>query len=99
MMKKVSATSRTGKPFRKFSAVSNEYQSLVTVAAFPQAVEAHLLRSYLEADGIPCVLGNEYIAATDSPISSVTGGVRVRVRAADVPRAREIIGELEDGPP
>ena len=93
-MKKARTTHRPGKPFSRLAMASEGYQQLVTVAAFPQPIEAHLLRSYLEAEGIPCVLGNEYIAIVDSPISTITGGVQVRVRVADVPQAQVIIHRL-----
>ena len=97
-MKKAQTSNRTGKPFRHLSLVSEENAVLVTVAAFPQAIEAHLLRSWLEENGIFCVLGNEYIAATDSPLTVITGGIQVRVPAADVPHAQAIIRQLNTTP-
>lgn len=54
-------------------------------------VEAHVVGGMLEGAGIECVYGNELIAAVESPISNVTGGVQVLVRAADVEKAHEII--------
>ncbi len=97
-MKKAQTANRSGKPFSHLAVASEDDSTLVTVAAFPQAIEAHLLRSWLEADGLFCVLGNEYIALSESPIAAATGGIQVRVRAADVPRAQAIIRQFQTPP-
>jgi Putative prokaryotic signal transducing protein len=36
---------------------------LVTVASFPVAWQAHVAKGRLEAEGIPCLLADEYVAA------------------------------------
>ena len=54
-------------------------------------VEAHIIGGMLEDNGIECVLSNEFIAAMESPISNVTGGVQVLVRVSDA--ARELLRE------
>ena len=56
-------------------------------------VEAHIVSGMLEDSGIECFLGNEFIAAVESPISNATGGVQVLVRASDVDRANELLRE------
>ena len=56
-------------------------------------VEAHIISGILEDSGIECVLSNEFIAAVESPLSNITGGVQVLVRASDVDRASALLRE------
>ena len=67
---------------------------LVTVASFPEAIEAHIYRNRLEADGIPCVLADENIVSNQPWHSIAYGGVKLRVRQEDAARAQEIIQEI-----
>ena len=70
---------------------------LVTVATFPEAMEAHIYRNRLEADGIPCVLADENIISNQPWHSIAYGGVKLRVREQDVEIAQEIINEIRHG--
>ncbi|PIQ20456.1 MAG: hypothetical protein COW65_14950 [Cytophagales bacterium CG18_big_fil_WC_8_21_14_2_50_42_9] len=67
---------------------------LVTVASFPEAIEAHIYRSRLEAEGIPCVTADENIVSNQPWHTIAYGGVKLRVRQTDETRAREIIQEI-----
>lgn len=70
---------------------------LVTVATFPEAMEAHIYRNRLEADGIPCVLADENII-TNQPWHSIAyGGIKLRVREQDSNLAQKIINEIRHG--
>lgn len=64
---------------------------LKTVAQYFSPVEAHLARGLLEAEGVPCVLGNEMFNTVDSLVAMATGGVTVQVRASDFTRAADIL--------
>jgi len=68
---------------------------LVTVASFPEAIEAHIYRSRLEAEGIPCVTADENIVSNQPWHTIAYGGVKLRVRQTDEARAREIIQEIQ----
>ena len=57
-------------------------------------IEAHMVRGMLEDSEIECLLSNEFIAAVESPLSNLTGGVQVLVRDADADRAGEILREV-----
>ena len=74
----------------------NENIVLVTVATFPEAIEAHIYRSRLEAEGIPCVTADENIISNQPWHTIAYGGVKLRVRQTDEIRAREIIQEIRD---
>jgi hypothetical protein len=63
----------------------------ITVASFSQPVEAHLARTRLEAEGITCVVSDEYLVRVDWYLSNAVGGVKLRVPASDAPRARELL--------
>ena len=67
---------------------------MVTVASFPEAIEAHIYRSRLEAEGIPCVTADENIVSNQPWHTIAYGGVKLRVRQTDEDRAREIIQEI-----
>jgi tetratricopeptide (TPR) repeat protein len=66
----------------------------VTLAAFLSASEAHIARTMLASAGIWSYVADE-IAAAALGISSGFGGIRLQVRASDVPRAMEILGMEE----
>ena len=66
----------------------------VTVATNLQAMEAHLLRGRLEAEGIRCWVDDENIASVNPMYGLATGGVKVNVAEEDAPQAvRLLYGE------
>jgi hypothetical protein len=67
---------------------------LVTVATFPEAIEAHIFRNRLEAEGIPSVLADENIVSNQPWHTIAYGGVKLRVRQQDQERAAEIIAGI-----
>jgi hypothetical protein len=73
---------------------SSENIVLVTVATFPEAIEAHIFRNRLEAEGIPCVLADEHIVSNQPWHSIAYGGVKLRVRRQDQERAADIIAGI-----
>jgi predicted Zn-ribbon and HTH transcriptional regulator len=54
-------------------------------------VEAHLVRSRLEAAGLQAFLTDEHIVSVQWLYSSAVGGVKVVVPEADLEEAREIL--------
>jgi predicted nucleic-acid-binding Zn-ribbon protein len=75
----------------------NENIKLVTVATFPEAIEAHIYRSRLEAEGIPSVVADENII-TNQPWHSIAyGGVKLRVRDQDQEKALAVINTIRYG--
>jgi hypothetical protein len=67
---------------------------LVTVATFPEAIEAHIYRNRLETEGIPCVLADENIVSNQPWHSIAYGGVKLRVRQQDQERAADLIAQI-----
>lgn len=72
----------------------NENIVMVTVATFPEAIEAHIFRNRLEAEGIPSVLADENIVSNQPWHSIAYGGIKLRVRQQDQERAAEIIAAI-----
>ncbi|MBV9865417.1 MAG: DUF2007 domain-containing protein [Abitibacteriaceae bacterium] len=64
---------------------------LVTIASFTTPLEAHMVRSLLESEGIESLVFNEQIAGVHLPLAAATGGVQVQVLESDADRAREIL--------
>ena len=64
---------------------------LITVATFSHPTEADPVVAWLESEGIECFLTNEHTISMNWLYSNAIGGVGVRLRAADVERANEIL--------
>ncbi len=68
---------------------------MTTVANLGTLDEAMILRSMLEADGIPVLLPDEYSLQNEGFGSFALGGVRVQVPEDFADRAAEIVAEFE----
>jgi hypothetical protein len=64
---------------------------VTTLATFSKPEEAHLLRTRLEAAGIPAFVQDEHIVQMDWLYSNAIGGVRVQIADEDVPAAQEFL--------
>jgi len=62
-----------------------------TLATFSAPIEAHLLVSRLEGNGIPAFLRDEHMVTLDWLASNALGGVKVDVNDEDYDRALELI--------
>ena len=70
-----------------------------TIAAFSTPDEAHLLRSRLEAAGIPAFIRDEHTVQMDWLYSNAIGGVRVETADRDEALAREFLAAAAPAPP
>ncbi len=70
-----------------------ELQELVTVRQFRDLPEALLAKGCLKSVGIECFLGDENLVRLDWFISNFIGGIKLKVKAADVENARQILDE------
>lgn len=68
-------------------------EELVVVAFYATAIEAHLTKTRLESEGIPCLIANEYAVL---PYANMLYNVEVKVRASDKEKAKQILAEAED---
>ena len=67
---------------------------LFIVASFATPIEAHILRTRLEAEGIPCLIANEHVVNANPLWSNALGGVQVQVRREDAELAAEIMRDI-----
>lgn len=70
----------------------------ILIKTFDDAISAHILRNKLEGEGIDCVIQDEHIVTLNPLFNFAVGGVKLKVYEDDVPRALEIIQELEGTP-
>jgi hypothetical protein len=68
---------------------------LITLATINNSIQAHLLKSRLESEGIPCFLTDENIN-TLLPAGPF-GGIKVQVHLSDSLRAFDILYDLQEG--
>jgi Putative prokaryotic signal transducing protein len=72
---------------------SLELQELATIRQFRDLPEALLAKGCLESAGIECYLADENLVRLDWFISNFIGGIKLKVRAADVENALTILDE------
>ncbi len=70
---------------------------LVTLTTYFKAIEAHILRTRLEAEDIPAYVFDEHIITANWFLAPMMGGVRVQVPQAFLPQARKILQDMESG--
>lgn len=67
------------------------------VARHLSATEAQMLGSFLRANGIPAEAGDTNFVQTNSLLAGAVGGASVRVPAAFVPQALEVLAAFKRG--
>lgn len=70
-----------------------DVQELVTIRQFRDLPEALLAKGCLESAGIECFLADENLVRLDWFISNFIGGIKLKVKPADVENARKILDE------
>ena len=69
---------------------------LITVTTFSMAHEAHMLKTYLEAEEIPTFIQDEHMIGLNWFYSNALGGIKVQVRRCDLDRAMQIHADLTE---
>ena len=67
-----------------------------SIQTFDYAHEAHLVKSKLESEGIPCFIFDEQINAIDPMLAFATGGIKLKVAETDLQRANDLIHEIHN---
>ncbi|MCX4030098.1 DUF2007 domain-containing protein [Endozoicomonas sp. SM1973] len=75
----------------------NKNKQLVTVGSYTDAIQAHLARGKLEAEGIFATVAHEHHIWADWMLSNALGGVKVQVHADQVEQAKQIVANLASG--
>lgn len=71
---------------------------LVTLASFDNSIDAHLLRTKLENEGIPCFIFDEHMVTMNALYNITVGGIKVKVIAEDFDAAQALVEELSVKP-
>ena len=66
---------------------------IVTLETYYDPMLAEIIKGKLEANGISCYLGDEYINSIMPIYNQLTGGVKLRVFARDLEKAKMVIAE------
>jgi hypothetical protein len=70
---------------------------LETVARYMDPTQAHIVRSCLEAAGVPAVIADDNLVRMLSILSVAVGGVRILVPVDRLAEAREVIAAFNRG--
>lgn len=68
----------------------------ITLKTFDSYVDAHMLKTKLESEGIPVYLFDENINTLNPLYSIATGGIKLKISASDTDNAIRIIDEIEN---
>lgn len=71
---------------------------IVSIKVFDNPMEAHILKSRLESEGIPCFLQDENIVSLNPLYNYAVGGIKLNIRACDVQQVQDILQEIENYP-
>jgi len=71
----------------------NSNDGFITIASYPEPMEANLMRSKLLSEGIECVLLDEILISVQPFYSNAIGGIKLQVHQDEAEKAREVINE------
>ncbi len=69
---------------------------LVTVAAFQDPVAANLAKNFLESEGIPATIVDEWTVSTLWSVANAIGGIKLQVAAFHLERAEMLLSQAQD---
>jgi hypothetical protein len=73
-------------------------ESEVRIASFGAPHEAALARAYLESEGIPCRITDDFLVGAALGYEAAFGGVKLFVRSSDALRASELLESYRTAP-
>lgn len=77
------------------SGQAGDYDDWVVIRSFTTPIEAHVVRSKLESEGIECFIRDEHLLSINNLYSIVLGGVRLCVRASRAAEAKAVLDEAD----
>lgn len=75
---------------------AGEKDNIVTLQSYYDPMLAHIVRTRLESNGIPCFVADEHAFGTVALFSQATGGIKVKVFERDLERCRQILAAEGD---
>jgi hypothetical protein len=77
----------------KNGSMEEQKEKIIVLDSFDSVVMANLVKTKLDAYGIPCFLSNENFTALYPIANNIFPGVRVHIFERDLVRAREVLNE------
>jgi hypothetical protein len=75
--------------------MNEDDEKVIVYSSYDTAIEASLVKTKLDAYGIPCFLSNENFAGLYPITNIVYPGVRLHIFENDIERVKEILTEEE----
>lgn len=72
--------------------------AFVTVKTFDNNMDAQMLKSRIESEGIKCFLFDEETVTINPLFAQAIGGIKLKVLQEDVPKVREILKDIYETP-
>ena len=72
--------------------------TLVTVKTFDNSMDAHLLKSRIESEGIRCFLFDDETVTINPLFSQAIGGIKIKVNQRDLSVVKEILRDISETP-
>ena len=69
---------------------------LITLITFDNSIDAHILRTRLESEGIRSYLFDDTMVSLNPIYNMALGGIKLKVSNEDLGRAREIIAGIDN---
>ncbi|XLS27799.1 DUF2007 domain-containing protein [Flavobacteriaceae bacterium M23B6Z8] len=67
----------------------------ITLKTFDNPIDAHLLKTKLESEGIPCYLMDENLVTLNPLFNISVGGIKLKVHTYDLQKALEVLQVFE----
>lgn len=71
---------------------------LITARVFDNIIDAHLLKTKLESEGINCYIYDENTVTLHPLISNAVGGIKLKIEEPDTERVIELLKQIENTP-
>ncbi|MBI3136661.1 MAG: DUF2007 domain-containing protein [Bacteroidetes bacterium] len=72
--------------------------ALITVKTFDNSIDAYLLKSKLESEGIVCYLFDEHTVSVNPLYNVTVGGIKLKINEADLEKAQQVYAEIQASP-
>ena len=69
-----------------------------TLKVFDNSIDAYILKSRLENDGIACFIFDEHVITQDPLLNYAVGGIKLKVYAEDYEKAKAVLKEIHETP-
>ena len=76
--------------------IMNKEDKIITFQSYYDPMLAHIVRTRLEANGLPCYIADENVIGINPLYNQAMGGVKLKIFEKDLLKCREILAEDGD---